>query len=242
MKRSAFAPRAIACATALVTALTATLDATAAETWLQKVLRISGISAAPAPRASAPVESGSVWVAAIDGTTRTRWTAAEDFGSPVFDARGTAIYAMQRDSLVRIASPNAEPEVVRKVVGVDKLIGFDPLAPADLVVLMRDEKAPVAVLSVSSPSLVRQSVDLSVLDQQRLVANLRGQNRSVGALRVIVDKLDRESLAGVVEWTDVFVEDGSTARRNLSRCEGVNCGQPALSPDRARVVYVRSAN
>jgi len=242
MRRRALAPLAIACAGVLFISMAAAPDATAEETWFQKVLRIAGISAVPAPRGAAPVEVGSVWVATIDGATRTRWTAGEDFASPVFDARGAAIYAMRRDDLVRIASPNAEPEVVRKLAGVDKLIGFDPQVRTDLVVLMRDEKAPVAVVSVAGPSLVRQPVDLSVLEQQRLVANLRGQNRSAGGLRIIVDRLDKDSLAGVVEWTDVFVEDGSAARRNLSRCDGVSCIQPALSPDRTRVVYVRSAN
>ena len=149
---------------------------------------------------------------------------------------------MQQDNLVRIAAPNAEPEVVRKVVGIDKLIGFDPHMPTDLIVLMRDERAPLAVLSISKVSLLRQPVDLSVLDQQRVLANLRGQNRTGGALRVIVDKVDKESLAGVIEWTDVFAEDGSAARRNLSRCDGVSCFQPALSPDLSRVAYIRSGS
>lgn len=226
----------------LVASLTIAITASAAESWLQKVLSIAGITAAPSPRSAGVVETGSVWVATVDRGTTIRWTAAGGYSSPVFDAGGTALYAMNHDNLVRIATPNAEPEVVRQVAGIDKLIGFDPSASTELIVLMRDESAALAVLSISSVSLVRQPVDLSVRDQQRVLANLRGQNRSSGTLRITVDKVDRESLAGVVEWTDVFAENGSAARRNLSRCDGVNCFQPALSPDLSRVTYIQSGN
>ena len=245
MKRSHFTSQALLPMTlsgVLVAALTIAMTASAAETWLQRVLSIAGLTAAPSPRSAGLVESGNVWVATVDGSTTTRWTVAGGFGSPVFDAGGVALYAMQHDNLVRIAAPNAEPEVVRKVVGIDKLIGFDPRVPTDLIVLMRDERAPLAVLSISGVSLIRQPVDLSVRDQQRVLANMRGQNRTSGMLRIIVDKVDKESLAGVIEWTDVFAEDGATARRNISRCDGVNCFQPALSPDLSRVAYIRSGN
>lgn len=245
MKRSRYRPYAllpVKTVAVLVAALTIAITASAAETWLQTVLRIAGISAAPSPRSAGLVETGNVWVAKVDGSTTTRWTVAGGFGSPVFDVGGVALYAMQHDDLVRIAAPNAKPEVVRKVVGVDKLIGFDPRVPTNLIVLMRDELAPLAVLSISGVSLVPQPVDLSALEQQRVLANLRGQSRSSGSLRIIVDKMDKESLAGVIEWTDVFAADGSGARRNLSRCDGVRCFQPALSPDLTRVAYIRSGN
>lgn len=245
MKRSRYKPQALlpmTTAAVLVAALTIAITASAAETWLQTVLRITGISAAPSPRSAGLVETGNVWVATVDGSTTTRWTVAGGFGSPVFDVGGVALYAMQQDDLVRIAAPNAKPEVVRKVVGVDKLIGFDPRVPTNLIILMRGEIAPLAVLSTSGVALVPQPVDLSALDQQRVLANLRGQNRSSGSLRIIVDKVDKESLAGVIEWTDVFAADGSGARRNLSRCDGVSCFQPALSPDLTRVAYIRSGN
>ncbi len=244
MKRTRFTLQALLPATSsavLAAALTIATTAGAAETWLQKVLAIAGITAAPSPRSAGLVETGNVWVATVDGGTTTRWTVAGGFGSPVFDVGGVALYAMQQDNLVRIAAPNAEPEIVRKAVGIDKLIGFDPRVPTDLIVLMRDESAPLAVLSISGVSLVRQPVDLSVLDQQRVLANLRGQNRTSGKLRIIVNKVDKESLAGIIEWTDVFAEDGSSSpRRNLSRCDGVSCFQPALSPDLSRVTYIRS--
>lgn len=245
MKRSHLTSQALLPMTlsfVLVAALTIAMTANAAESWLQKVLRIAGTNAAPSPRSAGLVETGNVWVATVDGGTTTRWTVAGGYGSPVFDAGGATLYAMHQDNLVRIATPNAEPEVVRNVVGIDKLIGFDPRVPTDLIVLMRDERAPLAVLSISGVSLVRQPVDLSALDQQRVLANLRGQNRTSGTLRIIVDKVDKESLAGVIEWTDVFAEHGAAARRNLSRCDGVNCFQPALSPDLSRVTYIRSGN
>ena len=136
----------------LVAALTIAMTASAADTWLQTVLRIAGITAAPSPRSAGLVETGNVWVAAVDGSITTRWTVAGGFGSAVFDAGGVALYAMQQDNLVRIAASNAEPEVVRKVVGIDKLIGFDPHMPTDLIVLMRDERAPLAVLSTMTRS------------------------------------------------------------------------------------------
>jgi hypothetical protein len=210
-----------------------------AESTLQMLLRVTGISAVPALRGEEISGTGSVWVAALAESQPVRWTATGGFRSPVFNAAGTAIYAMQSDVLVRIDGAGVAPVIVSKAADVEKLIGFDSRAPDGLVMLMSDRAAPLAVLSLTTGKLALLPFDPANTDQQRLLANLRGQSRASASLRVLVEKKDRQDLARVVEWTDVEVQVASGTMRNLSKCNGVNCFQPALSPDLTRVVFVK---
>lgn len=227
-------------ATLVFAALGLALTAAAEETLLQKVLRVVGISAAPTLRSAAAADAGAVWVADIAGAAPVRWTRSDAFRSPVFDARGRAIYAMQQDSLVRIDAPEAAPVLIRSAPGVEKLVGFDPQEPGTLLVLTSNPDAPLAALPLGPGAEASMPMGPGA-DVQRLLAQLRGQDRAVGSLQVQVAKKDRQDLTGTVEWTDIVVQSGTDAPRNLSNCNGAVCSQPALAPDSSRVAYVRSA-
>lgn len=101
------------------------LCSAADDSLLRHFLNIVGIGAAPTPRGGPPERTGAIWVVAVTGSASVRWAHAGDFRSPVFDAPGAAIYAMRRDTLIRIEAPDASPEIVLNLPGVEKLIGFD---------------------------------------------------------------------------------------------------------------------
>ena len=52
----------------------------------------------------------------------------------------------------------------------------------------------------------------------------------------------KEGLAGAVEWRDVYLKREGRDTVNVSNCDGVNCGQPSLSPSGRWVVYIKSAH
>jgi hypothetical protein len=56
---------------------------------------------------------------------------------------------------------------------------------------------------------------------------------------VYVKTESKQGFAGVVEWTDVYLKRG-TDPVNVSRCDGVGCGQPSLSRDGGQVVFVKA--
>lgn len=216
------------------------LAAAGKETLAQMILRVTGITAAPTLRGVSPNEVGNVWVAGVDGAAPVPWTQAGGLRSPVFDLQGRTIYAMQQDSLVRIDSPQSLPTVVRTAPGIDKLVGFDPQSPDALLALTSDPAAPLALLPLGRGLQVSMPVAPDDAVQQRVLAKIRGQDRVAGRLQVQVVKKDRQELTGIVEWTDIVVQFGSEAPRNISNCNGAFCSQPALTADLSRVAYVKT--
>lgn len=211
-----------------------------AETLLEKLLRVSGLSAAPGQLRDGEATPGSLWVGEIGGAAPVRWTSDGGFRYPVFAVSDGSIYALAGQTLVRIPGAGVTPLSLRPVRGVAKLVGFDRRAPDELIVLMDDATAPLATLSLATGNLVALPFDPRASEQDRLLSQIRAQDRGVGNLRVQVRKQQRQGLSRTIEWTDILVQQGGGEPRNLSRCDGVNCSQPALSGDATRVVFVRA--
>jgi hypothetical protein len=85
-------------------------------------------------------------------------------------------------------------------------------------------------------------LDLAAVDEQRMLAHLRGWQRSYdGGQTSLYTKIEtKEGLAGTVEWRDVWLKRAGRDTTNISHCDGVNCGQPSLSPNGRWVVYVKA--
>ena len=75
---------------------------------------------------------------------------------------------------------------------------------------------------------------------QSLLGRMRGQSRGHGEMLVMVQTQSRSGLSRTLEWTDIMTLPRRGEPANLSRCEGLNCSQPALSADGARVVFVKA--
>jgi hypothetical protein len=210
------------------------------ETWLDKLLRISGLSAAPGQLRDGETAPGSVWVVDARGGDPVRWTRDGGYAWPVFGAGDGSVYALHGETLVRIAAALSAPQRLFALTGVDKLVGFDPRAPDELIVLQGDRTAPLASLAMKTGARTALPLDRDAPAVQRLLGQIRGQGRGVGQNQVLVQKQRRQGLSRVVEWTDVLVQQGGGELRNLSRCDGLSCSQPALAPDGAQVVFVKA--
>jgi Tol biopolymer transport system component len=73
-----------------------------------------------------------------------------------------------------------------------------------------------------------------------MLAQVRGQERTYGDAAVYVKTESKRGLSRTIEWTDVYFRRGSSPPQNLSACDGVNCGQPSLSPDGRRIAFVKA--
>jgi hypothetical protein len=82
--------------------------------------------------------------------------------------------------------------------------------------------------------------DRSSQEHRDIIAHVKGWERVYGGTSVYVKTEVKQGMSGAVEWTDVYLERG-TGPVNVSRCDGVNCGQPSLSHDRNRVVFIKAA-
>lgn len=234
--------RARACVLLLaIGVLTLSASAAAQETLLQKLLRIAGLTAAPS-QLRAPGddrEPGNIWLADLRDDTTRALTTGGGYQSPIFAPDGT-IYALKTDTIVRVAL-DGTATVVHRAPGVAKLAGLNGDNGDEMVVLMRAASGPpLATLSLGTGTLT----PLPDPDAQsaRVLAQIRAEDRVYGATAVYTRSAEKRGLSRTIEWTDVYVKRGDAAPVNVSRCDGVNCGQPALSPDGQMVVFVRMEN
>jgi ABC-type amino acid transport substrate-binding protein len=214
--------------------------AAAADTLMQKLLRVAGLAATPAPvRAAADkVSPGNIWMAAADRTASKGLTTDGGYTSPIFSPDGR-VYALRAGALVRLPQEMGGGVVVHRVPGAVKLVGFDGANPDDLVLLLDTASggSPLGVLSLKSGKVTPLAFDGTNEEERRMLAQIRGQSREYGTARVYAR---RESRGGGVPVTDVYIRRGTAAARKISACNSGSCAQPALSPDGQRVAFIKS--
>ena len=230
--------------TGLAAALVLSMPAAAAaETLVQKLLRIAGLTAAPTQmRGPADeVEPGNIWIAPADKGAAKALTTDGGYTSPLFSPDGR-VYALKGGTLVRLPQETGAGVAVHKVPGAVKLVGFDGANADDLVLLLDAPRAgsPLGVLSLKSGRVTPLPYDAASEEQRRMLAQIRGQEREYGTTTVYTKTESRRGLSRNLQWTDVYIRRGTAAPRNVSACDGVNCVQPALSPDGRGVVFIKT--
>ena len=216
-----------------------------AEPLWQRLLRISGISATPSQqRAPEELEAGGeLWIAILESRELRKLPVENGFRSPVFTAGGEAVLAVKNGALWQIAvRGEARPRQLHTAPGVQKLIGFDRDDGDQLLVLLERENQPtVALLALRSGKLTILPYNPDARDDRKALSHLKGWERTYGDTRLYLRPQTRRTLAGELEWNDVFLKRGDEAPVNVSRSDGVQCGQPSLSPDGKGVVFVKAA-
>jgi hypothetical protein len=214
------------------------------ESFWHKVLRVSGIAQSPSTLRGPgdEVQHGQIWIGDLAAGQPRKLTTAGGFRSPVFLPEGNDILALKGTDLVRVASVSGKVTNLFAVAGLTKLVGFTEDDPDKVLVLSRDSSgAPaVAFLSVATGKLDPLPYDPSSIEDRRLVEYLSAWDRRYGDTILYIDQQTKASMAGTLSWTDAFLKKGSSAVKNVSNCNGTNCGQPSLSPDGKLVAFVRS--
>lgn len=221
-------------------ALLCVASALAAESLLDRLLRIAGLTANPPAHIMAPgddIEAGDLWIAE-PGMPAVALTKDGGYRSPVFSPADGSLLALKGGKVVRLRGAGRETVVVA-ARGVRKLVGMAANKPDELVVLS-DGTAPLAILSLKTGRLAPLPFDANSEAQRDMLAQIRGQERDYGATRLSVKTESKRIRQRTIEWTDVYLRRAGAAPQNVSACDGVNCGEPALSPDAKTVVFVKS--
>jgi len=213
------------------------------EPLLTKLLRISGLTAAPSQMKGPGDDTavGNVWMTTVDRRDARALTTDGSYRSPIFLPNGSTVLALRGNAIVRLGSTAGNPSPLRMKVGVAKLVGVDSEDPSAVVVLLTTptDGSPLASVSLQDASASALPFDAADASQQRMLAQIRGQDRSYGNTSVYTRTETKSGLSRPIEWIDVFVKRGAAPPQNVSACDGVNCVQPALSPDGQRVVFIK---
>ncbi len=215
------------------------------ETTLQWLLRFVGISATPsAMRGEDDKLAGDIWL--YDSTTQTsqRITREGGYRSPIVLTGDTKLLGLKGEQVVEITIDSRTTKPVVSIRGVIKLIGVNA-QDANQVLFLRssgDEKYSVGTLSLSEGKIETRDLDMNSEDDQRMLVHLQGWERVYdGGKTVVYTKAEtKEGLGGAIEWRDVYLKREGKETANVSNCDGINCGQPSLSPDGRWVAYIKS--
>ena len=143
---------------------------------------------------------------------------------------------------MRIPSTGGEGTKLHSIDGILKLVGAGSSDPNQVLVLLRSESGShprVALLAINTGAITDLPYDPASSQDLQLIEDLEGWSRVSGDNRVFVKRQTREDLSGTLEWTDVFLIANDHQPVDVSRCDGVNCGQPSLSQDGSLLVYVK---
>ena len=213
------------------------------EPLLTKLLRIAGLTAAPSqmrgPADDAAV--GNIWMVSIDRRDARALTSDGGYRSPIFLPNSSTLLALRGNAIVRLGSTGGNTSPLRMKVGVAKLAGVDSEDPSAVVVLLATPRAgsPLASVSLLDATATALPFDAADASQQRVLAQIRGQERTYQETTVYTRTETKSGLTRPIEWIDVFVKRGAAPPQNVSACDGVNCVQPALSPDRQSVAFIK---
>jgi hypothetical protein len=214
------------------------------ESRLSKLLRIGGLTAAPSQmRGPADdIAAGDIWIVDVDRRVARALTSEGGYRSPIFLPGDLTLLALRANTIVRLSSQGGNAIPVQNVRGVVKLVGVDAANPAEVVVLLDapEPESPLAAVSLQNGTMTALPFDGSSEQQRRVLTQIRAQDRTYGETAIYTKTESKPGLPRPIEWVDVFLRRGTTSPQNVSACDGVNCVQPALSPDGRSVAFVKA--
>lgn len=216
---------------------------TRAESFVDKMLRITGISATTGQqRPSSDVKEGDIWIISLSDKLKRSLTSGGGYRSPVFSSEDKEVLALQGEDIVQIPVSGGTVSPLYSVKGIMKLVGFDRTDPQRLLFIAEDDddgRTLVGLITMTDGRISYLPYDSRSRDDRRMISHLKGWKRTVGDKTIYVETETKSGMAGHIEWTDVKLRQGGKLPQNLSRCDGTACGQPSISHDGGLVVFIR---
>jgi hypothetical protein len=203
---------------------------------------MSGISATTGhQRPSANVKEGDIWIVSLPGNVKRALTNGGSYRSPVFSVGDKEVFALQGENIVRISVSGGRVHPLYSVKGIKKLVGVDRTDPKRLLFLAEDDdgRTLVGLVNMDGGAISYLQYESRSREDRGMISDLKEWRRTVGDKTIYVETEVKSGMAGRMEWTEVKLQQAETRPQNLSQCEGVSCGQPAISHHGELVVFIR---
>ncbi|HSU60726.1 MAG TPA: hypothetical protein VLI55_15545 [Bryobacteraceae bacterium] len=211
----------------------------------ERLLKFLGISDSPGTLKSPSDEvvSGELWLADLNSQTTHAVTSGDGYQSPIFLTGANEVLSLRRGDVVRIPATGGEGRRLYSRNAILKLVAANSADSGTVLVLLRAEaegRPGVGLLTISTGAITPVPYDANSSHDLQMIEDLAGWSRTYADKRIYVKRQSKPALSGTVEWSDVFLQAGNQPAANISRCAGVNCGQPSLSADGHSLVFIRS--
>jgi hypothetical protein len=212
------------------------------ESLLERLVGFLGLASNPTEMKGLGDElhTGEIWIADLTTGRTTPVATNGRYRSPIVLPDGS-ILALRGEAIVRFSGNSGDGSVLQTVQGINKLVGVNANDPGRvLAVIESGAGRPMpAILSLDDGSVSLLPINWNSEDDIRTLAHLRGWERDYGDMTVSVQRVQASGFGGTREWQDVFLVRPGKSAVNVTSCDGIDCGQPSLSPDRSRIVFIK---
>jgi hypothetical protein len=216
------------------------------ETFWEKVLRISGVSVTPgAMKGDDYGLTGDVHVLDLTVKTSRRLTFNGGYRSPIFLPGETSLLALKGEDVVELPFDGGA-EIKRYTIhGVVKLVGVSQDDGTQVLYLSRDREGQLTVwlLALSNGQKTKLAYNPESQEDKTLVARLSGWERVYdgGKITLYTQLESKEASNRKLEWREVYLKRDLQLVEPITRCDGVNCGNPTLSQNGRYVAFIKAS-
>jgi len=207
------------------------------DSFLQKLLRISGISATPQRmRGEEKGEPGQIWLVNIEKLNPVHVGSGNDFHSPVFLPNDTGLLVLRQDQVIEVSLADAVQKPLFQIPGIIKIIGFDQSDDNHVLILLNDNQLELVSMDTGS----REKITYPAGDEAELfLSHIKSWDRVYGDTRVYVKTRRKRMILGQRSFSNVYYQYNQQPI-DLSQCKKRSCSQPSLSYDGNSVVFIKS--
>lgn len=207
------------------------------ETFLQQILRISGISATPQQmRGQEKGQAGQLWIVHTETKEQQQVSSSSDFRSPVFMPDDSSLLALKETELIEVSLPGGVAKPLFNIPGVIKIIGFDQSDNDRFLVLLEDNQLALVSLKTGIQEILNYP---SSPETDAYLSHIINWDRAYGDTRVFVRTRPKRTIRGRHYLSNVYYQRNRD-ETDLSRCVSSSCSQPSLSHNGKRVVFIKS--
>jgi hypothetical protein len=215
------------------------------ESFWEKVLRISGISVTPgAMKGDEDGLTGDVHVLDLRVKTSRRLTFNGGYRSPIFLPGETSLLALKGEDVVELPFDGGAEKKRYTINGVVKLVGASQDG-TQVLYLSRDREGQLTVwlLALGDGQETKLAYNPEYEEDKTLVARLSGWERVYdgGKITLYTQLESKEASDGKLEWREVYLKRDSQRVEPITRCDGVNCGNPTLSQNGRYVAFIKAS-